>query len=88
MTEFFENKEESTKRLLDARKGRPVFPDKKEREEFLSRGRTLREKIKAFRLKHKIEDPPELARYRSKEVTTYFYKYLWEILLNWTIKTE
>ena len=34
VTEFFENKEESTKRLIDALKGRPVYPGPKEREEF------------------------------------------------------
>ena len=34
VTEFFENKEESTKRLIDALKGRPVYPGHKERDEF------------------------------------------------------
>ena len=34
VTEFFENKEESTKRLIDALKGRPIYPGHKEREEF------------------------------------------------------
>ena len=58
VTEFFENKEESTKRLLDTLKGRPIYPSKKEREEFLQRGKKLREEIKAFRIKHNIEDPP------------------------------
>ena len=80
MTQFFENKEESTKRLMDALKGRPVYPGKKERDDFLQRANKLKEEIKAFRLKNKIEDPPEHAaagervaevssvsnRYRSK----------------------
>jgi hypothetical protein len=61
VTQFFEDKEESTKRLLNALKGRPVFPGHKEREDFLQRGKKLREEVKAFRLKHKIEDPPEHA---------------------------
>jgi hypothetical protein len=34
VTEFFQNKEESTKRLMNALKGRPVYPGNKEREEF------------------------------------------------------
>jgi hypothetical protein len=54
VTEFFENKEESTKRLIDALKGRPVYPGQKEREEFLNNASILREEVKAFRLKHKI----------------------------------
>jgi hypothetical protein len=29
VTQFFENKEESTKRLMDALKGRPVYPRQK-----------------------------------------------------------
>ena len=43
MTEFFENKEESTKRLIDALKGRPVYPSLKEREDILQRAKMLRE---------------------------------------------
>jgi hypothetical protein len=34
VTKFFKNKEESTKRLIHALKGRPVYPSHKEREEF------------------------------------------------------
>jgi hypothetical protein len=54
VTEFFENKEESTKRLIDALKGRPVYPGHKEREDILQRASKLREEVKAFREKHKI----------------------------------
>jgi hypothetical protein len=39
VTQFFENKEESTKRLEAALKGRPVYPGLKEREELLERGK-------------------------------------------------
>ena len=67
MTQFFENKEESTKRLMDALKGRPVYPGHKEREDLLQRGKKLRKEIKAFRLKHKIEDPPEYAGGKIQE---------------------
>jgi hypothetical protein len=35
VTEFFENKKESTKRLIRALKGRPVYPGHKEREDIL-----------------------------------------------------
>ena len=69
MTQFFKNKEESTKRLMDALKGRPVYPGHKEREDFLQRGKKLREEIKAFREKHKIEDPPEHAAGKIAEVS-------------------
>ena len=69
VTQFFENKEESTKRLMDALKGRPVYPGHKEREEILERGKKLREEIKAFREKHKIEDPPEHAKGKIAEVS-------------------
>ena len=58
VTQFFENKEESTKRLMDALKGRPIYPSRKERADILLRGIKLRDEVKAFRLKHKIEDPP------------------------------
>ena len=54
MTQFFENKEESTKRLMDALKGRPVYPGQKEREDILERGIKFREEIKEFRLKFQI----------------------------------
>jgi hypothetical protein len=37
VTQFFENKEESTKRLMDALKGRSVYTSQKEKEEFLQR---------------------------------------------------
>ena len=52
VTQFFENKEESTKRLMDALKGRPVYPGQKEREEFMNRVSKFREEIKEFRLKY------------------------------------
>ena len=45
VTDFFEDKEESTKRLMDALKGRPVYPGDKEREEFLQRGEKLKEEV-------------------------------------------
>jgi hypothetical protein len=35
VTQFFVNKEESTKRLMDALKGRPVYPGQKERKDIL-----------------------------------------------------
>ena len=67
MTEFFENKEESTKRLINALKGRPVYPGHKERQDILQRASKLREEIKAFKEKHKIEDPPEYATGKIEE---------------------
>jgi gas vesicle protein len=67
VTQFFENKEESTKRLMDALKGRPVYPGLKESEELMERVSKLREEIKAFREKHKIEDPPEHAAAKKEE---------------------
>ena len=89
MTEFFENKEESTKRLIDALKGRPVYPGLKEREDILQRASKFREEIKAFREKHKIEDPPEYAAGKIKEVgascdfeTTYLYFAWYFLVLN------
>jgi capsule polysaccharide export protein KpsE/RkpR len=75
VTEFFENKKKSTKRLMDALKGRPVYPGHKEREEFREKFAKLREKIKAFREKHKIEDPPEHAAVKIKMVSKYSNKY-------------
>jgi hypothetical protein len=54
VTEFFENKEESTKRLIHALRGRPVYPGHKEREDILQRASKLRDEIKAFRKKHNI----------------------------------
>jgi hypothetical protein len=68
VTDFFQNKEESTKRLIDALKGRPIYPGNKEREDILQRASNLREEVKAFREKHKIEDPPEYAAGKIKEV--------------------
>ena len=59
VTQFFENKEESTNRLKNALKGRPVYPGQKEREEFMKRVKLLEEEIKECRLKYNIEDPPE-----------------------------
>jgi hypothetical protein len=49
VTQFFENKEESTRRLMAALKGRPVYPGHKEREDIMQRARQLREEVKAFR---------------------------------------
>jgi hypothetical protein len=69
MTQFFENKETSTKRLMDALKGRPVYPGQKEREDFLQRVSKLIEEVEAFRLKHKIEDPPEYAVGKIEQVS-------------------
>jgi hypothetical protein len=46
---------------MDALKGRPVYPGKKERDDLLQRASKLKEEIKAFRLKYRIEDPPEHA---------------------------
>jgi hypothetical protein len=54
VTEFFENEKESIMRLIDALKGRPIYPGHKEREDILQRGKKLRDEIKAFRLKHNI----------------------------------
>lgn len=68
VTQFFKNKEESTTRLKAARKGRPVYPSQKERDDFLQRVSEFKEEIKAFRLQHKIEDPPEYAEGRIEEV--------------------
>ena len=52
---------------MDALKGRPVYSGQKEREEFMEKFRKLREEIKAFREKHKIEDPPEHAAAKKEE---------------------
>jgi hypothetical protein len=46
---------------MAALRGRPVYPGQKEREDILQRASKLREEIKEFRLKFKIEDPPEYA---------------------------
>jgi hypothetical protein len=46
---------------MDALKGRPVYPGQKERDDLLQRANKLKEEIKAFRLKYRIEDPPEHA---------------------------
>jgi hypothetical protein len=59
VTQFFENKEESTQRLKAALKGRPVYPDQKERNQILQRKSKLKENLKAFRIKNMVEDPPE-----------------------------
>ena len=75
VTDFFEEKEESTKRLMDAIKDRPVYPGQKEREDILQKASQLREEIKAFRLKHKIQDPPEYAAEKIKEVSLNSNKY-------------
>ena len=69
MTQFFENKEESTRRLKDALKGRPVYPGQKERDEFMERVRKFEEDVKAFRLMHNIQDPPEHAIGKIEEVS-------------------
>lgn len=54
VTQFFEKKEESTKRLMDALKGRPVYPGPNEREDMLQRAIKLREEVEAFRKNHNI----------------------------------
>ena len=59
MTEFFKNKEESNKKLIDALKGRPVYHGYKEREEIMKRASKFKVEVKTFREKHKIEDPLE-----------------------------
>ena len=69
VTQFFENREECTKRLKDALKKRPVYPGLKERDDFLQRASKLIEEVKAFREKHKIEDPPEHATGKIAEVS-------------------
>ena len=56
-------------RLLRALGGRPVYPGQTERENILKKGRELREKIKAFRLNYRIEDPPEHAAGIIEEVS-------------------
>lgn len=71
VTQFFENKEESIKRLEAALKGRPVYPGLKEREELLERGKKLREEIQAFKELNKIEDPSEHDSKKNKEVSQY-----------------
>ena len=69
VTQFFENKEESTQRLMAALRGRPVFPGEKERRDILERGKELREEMKAFKEKNKIEDPPEHKSKKGGEVS-------------------
>ena len=76
VTQFFENKEESTKRLEAALKGRPVYPGLKEREEFLKRGQKLREEIQAFKEQYKIEDPPEHDLKSNKKVSQFLIKFV------------
>ena len=58
---------------MDALKGRPIYPGRKERADILLRGIKLREEVKAFRLKHKIEDPPQHADKNIKEVSYFNY---------------
>ena len=75
VTQFFQDREESTNRLKAALKGRPIFPGQKEREDILERASRVREEVQAFRIKYRIEDPPEYAA-RSKEmVIQYSNKY-------------
>jgi hypothetical protein len=50
VTQFFENKKESTNRLMAALNGRPVYPGQKEREDIMQRANKLIEEVKAFRL--------------------------------------
>jgi len=50
VTQFFENKKESTNRLMAALNGRPVYPGQKERDEIMQRASKLIEEVKAFRL--------------------------------------
>ena len=69
VTQFFENKEESTQRLMAALRGRPVYPGEKERMEILKRGKELRDEIKAFKKDNKIEDPPEHKSKKAGEVS-------------------
>jgi hypothetical protein len=54
VTKFFEDKEKSTKRLMTALKGRPVYPDQNVKKEFMERASKLKEEVKAFREKYKI----------------------------------
>lgn len=65
--QFFENKKESPNRLIEALKGRPFCPGEKEREDIMQRVSKLREEVRVFRLKHKIEDPPENTAAKIKE---------------------
>jgi hypothetical protein len=69
VTKFFKYKEESNNRLMAALKGRPVYPGQKERDDILQRGSKLKEEIKEFRLKYKIENPPEHAERKLEEVS-------------------
>jgi hypothetical protein len=66
---------ESTNRLKAALKGRPIFPGQKERDEIVERASRVREEVEAFRLKYRIEDPPEYALRRIEEVNEYSNKY-------------
>ena len=75
VTQFFENKEESTKRLMAALNGRPVYPGQKEREDIMQRASKLIEEVKAFRLQHKIEDPPEYSAGSIEEVSQYSHSF-------------
>jgi ribosomal protein L19E len=47
-------------------------PDLKEREEFLQTARKLREEVNKFRVKHKIEYPPEYPKFKINDwIVTY-----------------
>jgi hypothetical protein len=72
VTQFFEEIEKSTNRLMVARKGRPFYPNLKEREEFLQRAMKLREEVNEFRVNHKIEYPPEYPAFKINDwIVTY-----------------
>jgi hypothetical protein len=64
---YFENKEESSKRLKDALEGRSIIPSKKDMDDFLQRAKKFESEVEAFRLIFKIEDPPEYAVERIEE---------------------
>jgi hypothetical protein len=51
VTQFFVNKVDSKQRLLEALRGRPIYPEK-EMDEIVQKGKELREEIEAFRKKH------------------------------------
>ena len=80
VTKFFENKEESTKRLMDALKGRPVYPGHKDKEDILLRASKIEEEAKALRLNLKIYDPSEYASWKIGEVSYYYNKYRRKLL--------
>ena len=51
VTQFFVNKVDSKQRLLEALRGRPIYPEK-EMDEIVQKGKELRKEIEAFRKKH------------------------------------